>query len=288
MLTVAVAARQPKTQRRYRAVLGQLGVDAHFVTDSDLLIKCVRSRPVSVVIFDLDDPRWPPRKWLEVAALDIDLGVIPILWIGTEVSGSDLQTIENYQPGLYLPKFPDANALLRAIETLSGDIRQTGESGLSASQSLATPAWKPALDTIDDALSIFADPASGQAGGEPGPPVQHSASAAAVSDAKREVAVNPDGDYGVFVAEMTKTETPTSESRSDSGFIEAAAQKNVEKGVVLSRPRIEIPSRSSYDDDALVDRIAEEVTARLVGELLKSLDPTAIRQAVEAALARQR
>jgi hypothetical protein len=288
MLTVAVAARQPKTQRRYRAVLGQLGVDSHFVTDSDLLIKCVRSRPVSVVIFDLDDPHWPARKWLEVAALDVDLGVIPILWIGTEVSGSDLQTIENYQPGFHLPKFPDANTLLRAIETLSGDIRQTGERGLSAAQALATPAWKPEVDTIDDALSIFADPASGQAGSELGPPVHDSASAAAVSDAKREVAANPDGDYGVIVAEMTKSETPTREARSDSGFIEVAAQRNVEKGVVLSKPHIEIPGRTAHDDDTLINRIAEEVTARLAGELLKNLDATVIRHAVEDALARRR
>ena len=287
MLTVAVAARQPKTQRRYRAVLDQLGVDAHIVTDSDLLIKCVRSRPVNVVVFDLDDPRWSARKWLETAALDVDLGAIPVLWIGTEVSGSDLQTIKDYQPGLHLPMFPDANSLLRAIETLAGDICQAGEKGLSASQSPATPAWKPEVSTIDDALNIFADPGSEQARTEPGPPARESASAAA-SDAKREVEVNPAGDYGVVIAEMTKTVIPTSESLSDSGFIEAAAAKSVEKGVVLSKPYIEIPGRASHDDDALVARIAEEVAARLAGELVKNLDPTVIRHAVEAALARQR
>jgi hypothetical protein len=333
MMTVAVAARKPQSQGRYRFLLGQTGVEAHFVTDLNLLIKCVKSRPIDVVIFDLDDPRLPARKWLDAARLDTDIGLVPVLWIGSEVPASDLQAVEEYRPGLRLAKLPDAATLLQTVERLMGVARLDGEDHLSTSQALKPPTWKPETDTIDDALCIFADPAKDRPAEHPpespGQPRSSPLTTTSPDDA-RGVAVKDGGeDYDWFVTEMIKTETAPGQPRPDPSFIDVVPSGGTEKRILLSKLNDEsagggsgsegaeeiavgvpisddlsttdqssvpsarqIPSPQSSPvsgvDSALVDRIAREVAAQLANEILKSLDPDTIRQAVETALARPR
>jgi len=263
MITVAVAARQPQSQKRYRALLGQAGVGAHFVTDVGLLIKCVKSRPIDLVIFDLDDRRWPARKWLEAAKLDSDLGLVPVVWIGSEMSESDLQAVDEHRPGLHLAKFPDAKTLTQAMESLVGSVRRDDEANPSASQRLNSPTWKPAADTIDDALRIFADSSNEKK------PAQHPDDLPLQAGSRLAAAPNPKKvsgvtgkdageDYDWFVAEMIKTETTPSQPQSDSGFIEVVGPSGTEKGILLSKPNEEDTEGRAPDLEA-----ADEAGVRL-------------------------
>ena len=253
MMTVAVAARQPQSQKRLRSLLDQVGVEAHFVTDVDSLIKCVKSRPVNVVVFDLDDPRWPARKWLEATAQDGDLGLVPVVWIGSELSASDLQAVVDHRPGLHLAKCPDAETLTEALETLTGSVRQDKDATLPTSQSPNSPAWKPAVNTIEDALQIFADTSHGKKTTRPTNEELPDASTGlpvTTGDMKGEgdAATDADEDYDWFVAEMARPASVSAPSDSDLGFMGGGTHGGTEKGTLLSEPNEDRTGGGESDD----------------------------------------
>ncbi len=322
MLTVTVAARQPESQRRYRDLLKELGVAAHYVTDHEQLIKCVRTRPVDLVLFDLNDPRWPARKWLDAAAVDSDLAAVPVVWVGSEAPAPDMEAIAQYRLGVHLPKMPDAAALTAVITTITGAVRRETDSGQVPLAGSDPEAWKPAVNTIDDALSIFVEaPDASLAAGSAKPKLEQPSTK--TKEAPRNASGSTGDDYDLFVAEMVKTEPHSLPREAVPRFVDAGVPTGTEKGILIPHPddadfvvpeesapnsqpdvglslmsglettaESDSPVRESDQEadaqKALIDKIAGEVAARLAGELVKKLDPSAIRKAVEATLTHTR
>lgn len=318
MLTVVVAARQPDSQRRYRAVLKQASVATLYVTDLEQLIRCVRTRPIDIVLFDLDDPRWPARKWLDAASVDSDLAAVPVVWVGSEAPAPDMEAVKQYRPGIHLSRLPDAPTLSTVLADLSGAAKRDTDSAQAASAGADPDAWKPAVNTIDDALSIFADSADSPKGSDVSKSVPKRSQD--IGPAARSHPADADHeDYDVFVAQMVKTEPHPVLHESTPGLVDTDIPAGTEKGILIPHPddeeivlptdptlqdstgvglsmmsgldaadeRTDLRSESQPDNDAeqaLVDRIAGEVAARLAAELAKKLDPAAIRRAVEASL----
>ncbi|MBI5868814.1 MAG: hypothetical protein HZB43_11105 [candidate division Zixibacteria bacterium] len=317
MLTVTVAARQPESQKRYRELLKQLGVAAHFVTDHEQLLKYVRTRPVDLVLFDLNDPRWPARKWLEAAAVDSDLAAVPVVWVGSEAPAPEMEAITRYRLGVHLPKMPDAAALTAVISTVTGAVRRETDSGQVPVAGSDPDSWKPAVHTIDDALSIFAEAPDALPVAGPDQP------STKTNEARRNVSGPTGEDYDLFVSEMVKTEPHSLPREAVPGFVDSGVPTGTEKGILIphpddadfivpeesapqTRPDVglslmigleamdqtdcPVPERDQEADAQkdLIDKIAGEVAARLAGELVKKLDPSAIRKAVEATLTNTR
>jgi len=120
MVTIAVAAHKPETQKRYRTLLANAGVETHYVTDLDDLTRCVKSRPVDLILFDLNDPKLSAPEWFDRARQDDDLGLTPVLWIGAGISASAAQAADAYRPGLHVTQFPSRDTLTEFISALIG------------------------------------------------------------------------------------------------------------------------------------------------------------------------
>jgi hypothetical protein len=171
MITVAIAVRDTAAAKQYRALLMDSGIDAHFASDIPTLIRSVKGRPIDVVIFDLARNALSINSWLVEVGRDRDLALAPVLWIGAGILPEMKRIVEEYRPGMYLPRLPGLEDLKTAINTLIGRVPQMVSAPTSPnSDPIDEPIWKPGDRNIDDALSIFAEGGKGSASGTPARP----------------------------------------------------------------------------------------------------------------------
>ncbi len=266
MVTIAVVARKPETQKRYRTLLANAGVETHYVTDLEDLARCVKSRPVDLILFDLDDTKLSAPQWVDRVRQDDDLGLTPVLWIGTGVSATATQAADAYRPGLHVLHFPGQDTLTEFISALIGR-RAEGVDGLAPAVSRPKSAdWKPEDLGIDHALRIFADP-NEHVANDPETTVSgedRSMNSAQNPSPKKPAQPGATGmthDYDWFVAEMNGAESERQQASSDSGIIEAAAPAKMEKRGLV--PPARETTESSKDDDLVLLDVTEMASMRV-------------------------
>ncbi|MEW5874028.1 MAG: hypothetical protein AB1752_02455 [Candidatus Zixiibacteriota bacterium] len=263
MITIAIAVRDTAAARQYRALLTDSGIDAHFASDIPTLIRVVKGRPIDVVIFDLARNALSINSWLVEVGRDHDLALAPILWIGDGILPEMRKVVEEYRPGMYLPKLPSLDDLKTAINKLIGRIPPVGAPpppGPTA-EPLDEPIWTPGENNIEDALSIFAD--SGKTRTRPNQPAAPRRPAETIPFPSARQVQTPPAFPGV--APRTAPPAPA-----------PPTSKPIE-----SRPSAPQAGLSEQDLDAL----AERISGRLASDLLSRLDRNELRRMVEKALA---
>jgi len=263
MITIAIAVRDTAAARQYRALLTDSGVDAHFASDIPTLIRVVKGRPIDVVIFDLARNALSINSWLVEVGRDHDLALAPILWIGDGILPEMRKVVEEYRPGMYLPKLPSLDDLKTAINKLIGRIPPVGahQSPGQTAEPLDEPIWTPGENNIEDALSIFAD--SGKTRTRSHQP--------AAPRRPAETIPFPSARHVQAPVEAPPVPQPPSPPMS-----ETPPPKPSE-----SRPAATTAGLSEHDLDA----IAKRISGRLASELLSRLDRNELRRLVEKALA---
>ena len=304
MITVAVAARDSSANKYYRGLLAEAKYEAIYAPDVDSLIRCVKSRPVDLVLFDLTPPSVPVTEWLEAAAKDGDRALTPVLWIGDASPSALATTLDSYRPGACIPQKPTLTKLSELVHQMVGRVGQANQPATDQEKTSQSE-WKPEGETIDDALSIFAESggSSGLAASSPdveeraedkdieqdedwqtseicrSGPVGHSS----VPSSPLDDAMHAGPDYkeahslADFDGESAKSATsdPVSEFSASATRNNSPTVASEKSATCLATPVTE----------EFIDEITSRVVNRLAVEIFKNLDTNAIRQIVKDVLA---
>ena len=298
MITVAVAARDSAASRYYRGLLADAKFEAIFSPDVDSLIRHVKSRPIDLIIFDLNSPSIRVTAWLEAVKRDADLALTPVLWVGHARPMALAVTLDNYRPGARISEKPTLKTLMELVSQMVGRLEQRPQTVANRSNGSSRP-WKPGDETIDHALSIFAE-SQGQSGHSPLRP-----------DA--DVAGHDQEDEDDWKTAEIRRSTTNNHPNPVSGTMDAAVP-NILNPPLESGPKAEViidfpldqPQTSGssatrlHDESALtatiatsqpepiseafIDEVTNRVISRLAVEVFKNLDKDAVRQAVRDVL----
>lgn len=292
MITVAVAAGDPAANEYYSGLMADAKFDAIFTPEIELLTQCVKSQPIDLILFDLSSPNLSATSWLEAVRQDSALALTPVLWVGMARPMALATTLDNYRPGARTRQRPNLTSLMEFVQKLvAGNAAPTAD---DAEPIESSKEWKPEDDTIDDALSIFAD--AGQNGRSHPRPLPE------------------DDDEDIFqTSELSRTGPvingkthPTGSTPHTAPEVLAIPSSGPEEKVVVNLPDEGVggdsPSATDTSDlflepdptpglsdvsDELVDEITNKVISRLASEVFKSLDAGAIRQTVREVLSEQ-
>jgi hypothetical protein len=299
MMTVAVAAREAGASRYYRGLLADAKFDAIFTPEIEFLIRCVKSRPVDLVLFDLTTPSIPPTSWLEAVKQDGDLALTPVLWVGSTRPLALATTLDNYRPGMRVIQRPNLTTFMELVEKIVG--RTPGrEPSEPNDASLTSKEWKPEVETIDDALSIFADSGSKNGrehakpfdGHEPEnerdfqsaeirrpAPVNHTRFGhgnPSVSTTSEVLAIPPSGPAERSVIDFSAGSSHEPTRRSPSSELESSPASVANESVAFAEAPL---------SDEFIDEVTSRVISRLAVEVFRNLNAGAVRQAVKEVLA---
>jgi CheY-like chemotaxis protein len=294
MISVAVAARDSSVRRRYLELLKGVGYEPLFATDVATLIRFVKSRPIDLVIFDLAPPSLSVVAYMEAVERDQDLALTPVLWVGEADLAPYKSALENYRPGKHIEDRPDESSIAATVEELVGRASQQHET--SDAKKSDDRDWAPGDDSIDSALSIFADEeeirkakelaAKRQSGSENTPaiepkPPQINEIRPSTKVAPSESRSKPQADSDTFeVRAKELSDTPIPGILSESSH-------RIEKADTLP-PGTPAPREAGDSPETLVNEITERVLSRLTTEFLRRLDPDTIRKTVREVLSEQR
>lgn len=284
----------------YRVLMADAKFDAMFTPEIELLTRCVKSKPVDLIVFDLTSPALSPTAWLEAVKRDSDLALTPVLWVGTAHPMALATTLENYRPGARIRQRPNLTILMGLVQELVGrsaDGRVKGEHDVIKS----SKEWKPEGEIIDDALSIFAEAElrNGRS---------HTTSAGVGSDVeddfqtaeiRRSGPASQAKPQSVGQSASTPREVfaiPSSgpEEKAVLDFSEEEPEQDTQSGsvagdqespVAVATKAVKPPAVPASEE--LIDEITTKVISRLAVELFKNLDTGAIRQTVREVLAEQ-
>jgi DNA-binding NarL/FixJ family response regulator len=295
MITVAIATRTMDRQARYRSLLPVKDFAIVSVLDCPTLVQMVKSRPVDVIIFDLQRPAMPAEDWLEIIDNDPDLKFFPIAWVGRDVPQSVLAMIKTLADSEIVPPRPEAQVLVEVITRLA-----TKSSLISSSLKPAEQAgWQPPEDIIDDALSIFdQSPENGKplvvessrdewqvselAGATPPPKPEQSASGETEDDEE----VQP------FEKAPTEESSITldSEEIGTGKFGVAPGKSPTTHPALINEKIISITTRPGRKItgpelvEHITQKVLENLAARLADELLARIDQDQVRNMVRETL----
>jgi CheY-like chemotaxis protein len=294
MITVAVAARDSMIRRRYLEMLKAAGYEPAFATDVTTLIRQVKSRPIDLVIFDLAPPSLSVVAYLEAVERDQDLALTPVLWVGNVGPAPYKTALENYRPGKLIDQRPDENSIAATVGELVGRAAQDHASGNSKKSDDGD--WAPADDTIDSALSIFADEKE----------IRKAKAIArkSESDQEKAPAIPSKSQQENEINQPTESEAAASppQASDDSDTFEVKAKElsetpipgilnekghRIEKADTLP-PGTPAPEEDGDSPDALLDKITERVLTRLTVEILRKLDVDTVRRTVREVIEEQR
>lgn len=265
MITVAVAARDSSVRGHYQRITSEVGYGALFAPHEDILIRYVKSRPVDLVIFDLSPPTVSVTTWLEAVARDQDLALTPVLWVGKVASPALASTLDNYRPGTRVPERPDAQALSSLVQKLVG--RPTPDTHSStARQEPSARDWTPEDETIENALSIFAEASGGEPERQP-----------RTSNSSAHKHLPKPAEAEAF--ELRAKELGNSKPRLD--VTDAAGTESI-TGPIPIPPFAAERGESTVP---LVEEITQRVLSRLADHFIRSLDADTVRRTVMDVLA---
>jgi hypothetical protein len=297
MITVAIATRTLDRQRRYRSLLPVEQFTIVSALDCPTLSRLVKSRPVDVIVFDIQRPAMPVEEWLNFQANDPDLGIVPIAWVGRDVSAALVDTLASAPLSLLVPPRPDSQVLVQAITTLAAGARSNEGALRRAKQN----GWEPGEDIIENALSIFdgmdngplqnflpveqdewlvsemAGGAVKNGNGKPGPVENNNTDkpSATADESTEESSITLDseeidtGSYGVVPRKRTTTSHP---KLVNEKIMETTTNPG---GLPMSPDQIERMTRE----------ILDKLAVRLAGELVSRIDPQTVRRMIEQVLA---
>jgi hypothetical protein len=292
MITVAVAAGDEAANEYYRGLMADAKFDAIFTPEIELLTQLVKSQPVDLILFDLSSPNLSATSWLEAVRQDSALSLTPVLWVGMARPMALATTLDNYRPGARTRQRPNLTSLMELVQKLVGG--NTAPTTDAEEPIESSKEWKPEDDTIDDALSIFAE--AGQNGRSHARPLP------------------ADEDEVIFQTSEISRSGPVSNGKPTAAGSASRTAPEVlaipstgpEEKVVINLPDDDLgknpPSATDTGDlalesetapkasdvsDALVDEITNKVISRLASEVFKNLDTGAIRQAVREVLSEQ-
>jgi len=297
MMTIAVAARTMDRHARYRSLLPIRDFALLSALECATLARLIKTRPVDAIIFDLQKPTMPAEEWLDLLARDPELNSVMTIWVGRDVPPNLLERISTLEFSLAVPSRPDSQTLVQALEQAAAHAASTRKKP-GDTHPRGIPDWRPGEDIIDQALSIFDQPAGKE---ESAPAVQR-------DDWQVSELACPPGAAG----EGTPTggrEPHQVESAALTPEPEPPIALNVEEigtgsfAITLEPPRpqtnrglvnekilaIHQGTKDANSTDAqLVDRITGEVVAeltyRLADELVSRIDPQMIRSIIEEKL----
>jgi len=283
MITVAVAARTMDRQARYRSLLPAPDYAILAALDCPTLARLARSRPVDVIIFDLQKPAMPAEDWLDLIESDPDVKCVPIVWVGRNILPRVFERALAVPGTLAVPERPDSRTLVEAVGRLADRSAKSRRKANVPAPPRKTQ-WQPEEDVIDQALAIFDEP-SGEAG---------AAEEKVVSPEEIDSHVIKKVDPGVK-APMENSSISLETEEFGTGKIGSTLDPKSTKtppGVVQEKflsitthPGFKKPSGPSQE---LVERITREVltvlAARLVDELVAKIDPQLVRSLVEEKL----
>lgn len=151
MITVAVATRTMDRQARYRSLLPAQDFTIVSALDCPTLAQLAKTRPVDVIVFDIQRPAMPAEDWLDIIDQDPDLRSLPVAWVGRDVPSAVFEKVRAAAICEVVPPRPDAQILIGVILRLAAICR----SAPGVSRQAGQVGWQPGEDIIDDALRIF-------------------------------------------------------------------------------------------------------------------------------------
>jgi len=298
MITVAVAAGDPGANEYYRGLMADAKFDAIFTPEIELLTRCVKSKPVDLILFDLSSPALSATSWLEAVREDSDLALTPVLWVGMARPMALATTLDNYRPGARARQRPNLTSLMELVQKIVG--RTSGAPNSSVPIVESSKGWKPEGETIDDALSIFAD-AKHANGHHPRPlpddsdenifqtsEIRRAAHANHTKPAASGSTAHPPGEV-LAIPTSGPEEKVVLDFSDDDTEVSAPPEStvNAQSSTTAVATEPAKPKASPVSED-LIDEITTKVISRLAAEIFKNLDTGAIRQTVRDVLTEQR
>lgn len=296
MITVAVAAGDQAAIDYYRGLMADAKFDAIFASEIEILTKCIKSKPIDLVLFDLSSPALSATSWLEAVRLDSELALTPVLWVGMARPMALATALDNYRPGARTRQRPNLTSLMELVHKVVG--RTAAETEEASELMESSKEWKPEDNTIDDALSIFAD--AGQNGRSQTQPLADDSDdedifqtseisrSGAVSNGKtRNDAPPPKNEPDVLAIPSSGPEEKIVIDLPDEASTvcsPSAVRSSVQAPTLEADTEESAPSKVSNE---LVDEITNKVVSRLAVEIFANLDTGAIRQTVREVLSEQ-
>jgi len=307
MITVAVAARTMDRQARYRSLLPAREFAVISALDCLTLARLAKTRPVDVVVFDLQKPAMPADAWLNLIEGDPDLKHLPTVWVGRDILPGVFTRVQALAGSLTIPARPDSRILAEAIMRITA-LAEISRRKAGDPHPRSETVWLPEEDIIDQALVIFNEPAEESrpsaepAKGEPGAQEWLVSELDSSPDAGRKGKPHGETESRKTEAAEHKEEIPTEDSSisldaeefGTGGFAPVLQEKPVKTpSGVVNEKILPITTNHGFKSQAgaireLVQRVTREVLAelsvRLADELISRIDPELVRRLVEKKL----
>ncbi len=149
-------------QARYRSLLPREQFTTLSALDCPTLARLLRTRPVDVVLFDLQKPAMSAGEWLNLISQDAELRCVPIVWVGRDIPQEIYQRVCQTAHSELVPPQPNAEMLVGILhqqQQVAAQLRREYAARTNEPESLS---WEPEEDIINDALSIFEQEADSQ------------------------------------------------------------------------------------------------------------------------------
>lgn len=285
-------------QARYRSLLptGQFTILA--ALDCPTLARLLRTRPVDVVLFDLQTPAMPAGEWLNMISQDAELRCVPIIWVGRDVPQEIYQRVCQTPNSELIPAQPNSEMvveILRQQQQVAAKVRREFS---AETQQEEDSSWQPEENIINDALSIFEQEGNGQAA----PRQQYEeewtvdevsvGSTPQVDESLRGLDVVPQetgAESGSPIGEESSPNLDIEEIGTGKFGVVVDEQQGNTTGVVHEKLMNTTTNSGEHRSlKNLVDQVTDEVIASLTGRLVEALvskiDRAMIREIVEIRL----
>jgi len=292
-------------QRRYQSLLSTEDCTVLAALDCLTLSRLAKSRPVDVIIFDLQHPAMSANDWLGTIDRDPELTCLPTVWVGRDVPRGIYDRIKALSNSIAITARPDAPTLLRAIKRVmdssKNSLKKLGDTG-----PISNNQWQPGEGIIDQALSIFDSPSDETAtppeSAPPSPkgPEWSALEVDGAANGQKKSRSNSKAERDPTEAAQLEEKPPEDDSilqvnaeevTTGKFKIAAISKRDTDSGYRVvpekmmphdTAPKIAAPTDQSQK---LIERITTEVldqlTDKLARELISRINPEMVRHMVE-------
>ncbi len=287
-------------QARYRSLLpaGQFTILA--ALDCPTLARLLRTRPVDVVLFDLQKPAMPAGEWLNAISQDAELRCVPIVWVGRDVPQEIYQRVCQAPHSEIIPPRPPLEMLVDILNQQQQVAAQIRREYASRKHEQDSQPWEPEEDIINDALSIFEQEANGKS--RPRQQYEEEWKVDEVSVGSVSSLDDDESECGLDIVPHEVHEEPEVTIDDESSLnLNSEEIGTGDYGVIIDEPHgnttgvvneklLSITTHSGEQRklSTLVEQITDEVVANLTGRLVQALvskiDRGMIKEIVETRL----